>query len=77
MSDSKSEIRLGDKILSALEMALEQNDLNVAETLLRALEMTMTRKIGEGFVERRDYPEALEKAMVKLEELRKINGVED
>lgn len=73
MSEEKtSEARLGDRILAALEMAIDQGDLKISETLLRAMELTMTRNInGEDFVERRDYPEGLEKALVKLEELRK------
>lgn len=69
--DEKDKIRLSDRILSALELALDQNDLKVAETLTRALEMSMTRNSGGGeFIERRDYPPEIEKAMDKLYDLR-------
>ena len=67
----KDKIRLSDRILSALELALDQDDLKIAETLTRALEMSMTRNTGGGeFVERRDYPPEIEKAMNKLYDLR-------
>lgn len=63
--------RLSDRILYALELALEQEDVSIAETLTRALELAMTRNTGGGeFVERRDYPADMEVAMKKLTELR-------
>lgn len=69
--EEKDKIRLSDRILSALELALEQNDLKISELLVRALEMSMTRNTGGGeFVERRDYPPEIEKAMDKLYDLR-------
>lgn len=68
----KQATRLSDRILYALEMALEQGDAPIAETLVRAMEMSMTRNTGGGeFVERRDYPEAMERAMNRLNELRR------
>lgn len=64
--------RLSDRILFALELALEQGDIPIAESLTRALEMSMTRNTGGGeFVERRDYPAAMEDAMKILNDLRK------
>ena len=64
-------IRLSDRILSALELALEQDDLKIAELLTRALELAMTRNTGGGeFIERRDYPPEIEQAMSKLNELK-------
>lgn len=67
----KDKIRLSDRILSALELALDQEDLKISETLTKALEMSMTRNTGGGeFVERRDYPPQIEKAMDKLYDLR-------
>ena len=67
----KDKIRLSDRILSALELALEQEDLKIAELLTRAMEMSMTRNTGGGdFVERRDYPPEIEKCMDRLYELR-------
>lgn len=70
-TNERDKIRLSDRILSALELALEQEDLKIAETLSRAMEMSMTRNTGGGeFIERRDYPPELEKAMDKLYDLR-------
>lgn len=67
----KDKIRLSDRILSALELALEQEDLKISELLTRSLEMAMTRNTGGGeFIERRDYPPELEKAMDMLNDLR-------
>jgi hypothetical protein len=71
MSAPPSMIRLSDRILSALELALKQEDVKIAEVLTRALEMAMTRNTGGGeFVERRDYPPAMEEAMNKLQALK-------
>ncbi len=64
-------IRLSDRILSALHLALEQDDLPIAELLNKALELSMTRNTGGGeFVERRDYPPEIEDAMSRLYDLR-------
>lgn len=73
----KDKIRLSDRILSALALSLEQEDLKISELLSRALEMSMTRNTGGGeFIERRDYPPELEKAMGQLSDLRdKQNAV--
>ncbi len=71
----EDKIRLSDRILSALQLALEQGDVKICETLVRALEMSMTRNTGGGeFVERRDYPPEIEKAMDKLYNLRQKSG---
>lgn len=70
------EVRLSDRILYALELALEQEDVQVADMLTRALEMSMTRNTGGGeFVERRDYPAEIEEAMRKLHALKARKGV--
>lgn len=64
-------IRLSDRILSALKLAIEQQDLQIAEVLNNALELSMTRNTGGGeFIERREYPEDVEKAMEKLRALK-------
>ncbi|MCC7304727.1 MAG: hypothetical protein IT558_00540 [Alphaproteobacteria bacterium] len=69
--DEKNKIRLGDRIQSALELAVAQEDLAISEMLVRALEMTMTRKTGgAGFIERRDYPPELDAIMEKLYTMR-------
>lgn len=74
--DERSKIRLSDRILSALELALEQGDVKIAEYLTSAMELSMTRNTGGGeFIERRDYPPEIEKAMDKLQELKKKNKV--
>jgi hypothetical protein len=71
----KDKIRLSDRILSALELALDQEDLKIAEFLTKAMELSMTRNTGGGeFVERRDYPPEIEKAMDKLYDLRDKNN---
>ncbi|MEM6780711.1 MAG: hypothetical protein AAF569_02490 [Pseudomonadota bacterium] len=71
MQDNQKHARLSDKILDALEMALEQEDLQISEALNSALEMSMTRNSGGGeFIERREYPEEIEAALGKLRELK-------
>ena len=73
--NNREQIRLSDRILSALELSLQQDDLKISETLTRALEQAMTRNTGGGeFVERRDYPPEIESAMSKLYELRDKGG---
>lgn len=69
-----SQIRLSDRILFALQKALEQEDVQIAKTLVQALEMSMTRNTGGGeFVERRDYSKDIEDAMNRLSEIRGKN----
>lgn len=64
-------VRLSDRILYALELAIEQEDVSISETLVRALELAMTRNTGGGeFVERRDYPREVEQAMDRLREIK-------
>lgn len=69
---TKNKDRLSDRILFALELALEQQDLELSEGLNNALELSMTRNTGGGeFVERRDYPKDIETALVQLRELKR------
>ncbi|MGH1398243.1 MAG: hypothetical protein ACRBCT_03420 [Alphaproteobacteria bacterium] len=64
-------IRLSDRILSALQLSLSQEDVPIAEALTHALELALTRNSGGGeFVERRDYPPEVEEAMAKLDALK-------
>lgn len=71
MSNERNHIRLSDRILSALELSLEQEDLQISETLNHALQLAMTRNSGGGeFVERRDYPPEVEAAMNKLDAIK-------
>tara|TARA_B100001989_G_scaffold250742_3_gene228418 strand:- start:707 stop:934 length:228 start_codon:yes stop_codon:yes gene_type:complete len=68
---NRDQIRLSDRILSALQLSLEQDDLKISETLTKALELSMTRNTGGGeFIERRDYPPEIEEAMSKLSALK-------
>lgn len=71
----KNKLRLSDRILFALELALEQQDLKLSEALNNALELSMTRNTGGGeFIERRDYPKAIE---IALEQLRMLKTQEE
>lgn len=70
VNDQISAARLSDRILMALELALKQHDVKIAEILTSALDLSMTRNTGGGdFVERRDYSPEMEAAMDKLHEL--------
>lgn len=68
---TKNQDRLSDRILFALELALQQEDLELSESLNKALELSMTRNTGGGeFIERRDYPKEIEVALVHLRTLK-------
>ena len=68
---TKNKYRLSDRILFALELALEQKDLELSESLNNALELSMTRNTGGGeFIERRDYPKQIEEALIQLRALK-------
>lgn len=63
--------RLSDRIVFALELAVNQGDYKTGEILARALELSMTRMAGGGdFTERREYPEHVESLMNQLDDLR-------
>ena len=68
MNDKETnKIRLSDRILSALELAVEQKDVSISELLKRALDLSMTRNAGgEEFQERRMYPEDIDNALRNL-----------
>jgi hypothetical protein len=69
---TKNQDRLSDRILFAIELALKQEDLELSEALLKALELAMTRNTGGGeFIERRDYPKEIEAAVAQLRQLKK------
>ena len=78
MTDSKELLnkqRLSDRILYALNLALEQEDVKTADMLAKSLDLAMTRNAGGGeFVERRDYTTYIEETMNKLSVLRKQYG---
>ncbi len=66
-----NERRLGDRILAALELALEQKHLDVAEHLTRALEETLTRFGGPDAVDHRELSAGMLQAFDRLEALRR------
>ena len=64
--------RLSDRIFYALALAIEQEDVKLADALVLALELSMTRNTGGGeFVERRDYPPEIERALDRLRDIKK------
>ncbi|MDZ5648903.1 MULTISPECIES: hypothetical protein [unclassified Nitrospirillum] len=67
----KDERRLGDRILSALELALEHGNLTVAEPLAQALELCMTAFGGPDAVDHRGVPTRLLQALDRLDSLRR------
>jgi len=68
----KKQKRLADPIFAALQLAVEQKDVAIADLLARALEMSMTRKAGgKDFVERREFTQEAEELMSALDALKK------
>ena len=65
------ERRLGDRILWALELALGQENLEVAEHLVLAFEAAMTRFGGPEAVEQRELPEGMLRVYEGLDALRR------
>ncbi len=64
--------RLSDRIFYALQLAVDQKDANVARALVSVLELAMTRNSGGGeFVERRDFPAAVEALLDQARALKK------
>lgn len=63
--------RLSDRILSALNLALAQEDISICDLLVRALDLAMTRNTGgAAFVERRGFPPEMENAFERLAQIR-------
>lgn len=65
------ERRLSDRILSALELAIDQEDLGVAEHLAKALEEALTRFGGPGVPDRRELPDDMLVVLDRLDHLRR------
>lgn len=64
--------RLSDRIFYALQLAVDQKDVQVANDLVHVLELAMTRNSGGGeFVERRDFPAEVEALLDKARALKK------
>jgi hypothetical protein len=66
----RDERRLGDRILMALELAVEQGNLTVAEPLAQALELSVTSFGGPDAVDHRGVPVRLLEALDRLDSLR-------
>ena len=62
--------RLSDKILAAFNQACEQKQVETAEHLLRALELSLTRYGGQGKSDGRSQLGPVVEAFGKLEALR-------
>lgn len=62
--------RLSDKILSAFHQACDHRDVDVAEQLLRALELVLTEVGGPGHVDQRQNMGAVVEAYARLNTLR-------
>ena len=64
--------RLSDKIVQALELAVEQKDAQIADFLGQALELSLTRNAGgKDFVERRDFSDHISSLLAEIETLKK------
>jgi hypothetical protein len=63
--------RLSDKILAAFDQACERRELDVAELLVKALEMTLTRTGGKGNVDQRRELGPVVEAYTRLQRLRR------
>lgn len=71
-------LRLSDRIMDALELALEQEDVQVADLLNQAMELSMTRSSGgDEFIERRNYSDEVDDMMYRLMILKGRHGQED
>jgi hypothetical protein len=62
--------RLSDKILAAFNQACEQKQVDTAEHLLRALELSLTRYGGQGKSDHRSQLGPVVEAFGRLETLR-------
>lgn len=62
--------RLSDKILAAFDQACERRELEVAELLVKALELALTRVGGRGYVDKRRELGPVLEAYARLKRLR-------
>ncbi|HEX7969859.1 MAG TPA: hypothetical protein VF502_16665 [Stellaceae bacterium] len=67
--------RLSDKILAAFDQACDRGEIEVAELLVRALELTLTRVGGKGSVDQRDELGPVLEAYARLKQRRSGLGV--
>lgn len=73
MTDN-SDRRLSDRILTSLDLAIDQGELDIAEQLWKALELTLTRFGGPGAIEKREPPSTLDEVLDRLIDLRHAKG---
>jgi len=66
--------RLSDKLLVAFDQACDQNFMAVAELLLRALEIALTREGGANRVDKRQDLGPVIAAYARLKELQDANA---
>jgi hypothetical protein len=67
--------RLSDRILFALELAVEQQDLSISEDLVHAMEKSITRASGgKGFTERRELAPEYDTVLDQYDTLRAKEG---
>ena len=67
--------RLSDRILFALELAVEQGDLQIAENLVAAMEKSITRASGgKDFAERRELSPEYDSVLSQYDEMKKQAG---
>src|ERR1700742_1318785 len=67
--------RLSDKILSAFDQACERGELDVAEMLVRALELTLTRAGGKGNIDQRIELGPVIETYARLKQARSVANV--
>ena len=71
MGNEENYKRLSDHVLRSIELAIEQEDTDIAESLVSIMDKVMTRGAGGvDFNERRDYPPEMEAALSKLAALK-------
>ena len=67
--------RLSDRILFALELAVEQDDVTIADNLVNAMEKSITRSAGgKDFKERRELAPEYDSVLAQYEELKAKAG---
>ena len=67
--------RLSDRILFALELAVEQGDLNISEDLVAAMEKAITRATGgKDFTERRTLAPEYDAVLTQFDDLKTSQG---
>jgi hypothetical protein len=73
MTQEQTHRRLSDKLFVAFQQACDQGDIEIAETILRALELALTREGGKN-ADRRDDTGPVVEAFGRLEELKRARA---